>query len=65
MGFIHYIYHNKLDIIKYTTNPNNLCQFYYNIILFGNIFEYPYEIIHNNLYIKEIQNSSMILHNIL
>lgn len=65
MGFIHYIYHNKLDIIKYTTNPNNLCQFYYNIILFGNIFEYPYEIIHNNLYINEIQNNSMILHNIL
>jgi hypothetical protein len=39
---------------------------YFNfiIILFGDIFEYPYEIVHNNLYIDEIQNNSMILYNL-
>jgi hypothetical protein len=62
ISFIHYIYHNILNIIDSDIKPSHLCKLYHNIILFGNIFKQPYEILHHDLYIKKIYNKNNIIY---
>lgn len=60
ISFIHYILYNKLNIIKINAKPCDLPKLYHNIVLSNNIYNYPYEIIHNNLYTNKIQNQNVI-----
>lgn len=62
ISFIDYIYQKILKIIDEKISPNQLCEKYHNMILFGNIFEYPYEILLEKLYINKIKNKSIIIY---